>query len=481
MASFWGLVGSTCSFLLITTDGLAQSRDSLLQGKISSGILFSDGNYTPFWVRANQFGVVPRSGTYSTTAVEFHSNYKEEKPVEVSYGASVWLNASEENTEILIQEAYVASKWRAWEVFAGRKKQVFGVTDSLISSGSYSWSGNALPLTKVEVGTKGFYYPKILGGNIAVNMSYGHGFFSNDRIDVHDFYLHQKQLYVKLGSILSPIKLVIGGNHQVQWGGTLQFQDTINNSGVNGKVAADFKSYLRAVMASSAGDEVLYGINDGGNRYGNHLGSLDLGLEIESEFLKVFAYRQSFYEDGSLFRLENIADGLHGLSFQFKKGKVLKRWVFEYFNSKDQGGVSDQNFRGDNYFNNEVYRQGWSNHQTSIGTPFITFLGETDFRNSPGIMPYFNNNRVTAYYSALFFKVQNWEFTLKGSIAYAYWAYDNPFPVPKKLMAIGLSVNAPLNLFGVQSILSSKLGYDSAGWFNSPNFGGIISLSLPIF
>jgi hypothetical protein len=267
----------------------------------------------------------------------------------------------------------------------------------------------------------------------------------------------------------------------VQWGGTLQFQDTTNNSGVNGRVASDFKSYLRVITSSSAGNKEDYGINDGGNRIGNHLGTIDLGLEIEIPAVNIFAYRQSIYEDGSLFRFENIADGLHGLSFEFKNGKILKRWVIEYFNSKDQGGVSDRNGGGDNYFNNEVYRQGWSNHQTSIGTPFITFLGETDFTNSPRIMPYFNNNRVTSYYSALYLKSKDLELIFKGSLAYAYWTYDNPFPVPRSQTSLGLTVRKPLSLFGKSSVINARIGYDSRGWYNTPNFGGMLALEFPLF
>ena len=470
------------SVLLFTISGVLRAQEENVKASVSTGGLYTSGNYTPFWVRANQFGVVPTAGNFSTTNLQLHSAYPNEKQVELSYGASVWLNAAATNTEFLVQEAYVGAKFRTWELFAGRKKQVFGLVDSLISSGSYAWSGNALPLTKIELGTRGFYYPKILGGWVAVNMSYGHGYFTNDRVDVHDFYLHQKQLYIKFGKKNSPVKLVGGFNHQVQWGGTLQFQDSTNTSGVNGKVARDFRSYVNAVIGrASRGDTINYGRNDAFNRFGNHVGTLDVGLELEGKAVKVLAYRQSIYEDGSLYFLGNITDGLNGISFQLKEGEVFKRAVFEYFRSTSQGGFGGRNLVGDNYFNNEVYREGWSNRQTGIGTPFITHLDETDIRNVYKAIPYFDNNRVRAFYAAVYLKANDIDIILRGSIATSYGNYKLELAQPLVQNSLGMTLRAPMQLFGLPVILNTRLGYDSIGWYNVSNFGGLLALEFPLF
>ena len=39
---------------------------------------------------------------------------------------------------------------------------------------------------------------------------------------------------------------------------------------------------------------------EGGNRVGNHLGTLDIGLEYENDKSQWSFYRQSIFEDGSL-------------------------------------------------------------------------------------------------------------------------------------------------------------------------------------
>ena len=49
-------------------------------------------------------------------------------------------------------------------------------------------------------------------------------------------------------------------------------------------------------------------------RLGNHIGSVDLGLEYEFDKIKLLIYRQNFYEAGALAYLANIQDGLNGIS-----------------------------------------------------------------------------------------------------------------------------------------------------------------------
>lgn len=58
--------------------------------------------------------------------------------------------------------------------------------------------------------------------------------------------------------------------------------------------------------------------NEAGNRTGNHLGTVDVGAEINTYWCNFLIYRQNIYEDGSLFYLNNISDGLSGISFTLK-------------------------------------------------------------------------------------------------------------------------------------------------------------------
>ncbi len=473
-------------YYLASFEIFSQERD--LKGDFGAGIGFSSSDYTPFWVRANNYGYVPVGGTYLSTGLNIYGDYLGDKTIDFSYGLNTRLIIGTEQANLLIQEAYGQAKWRNWEIFAGRKKQQFGLADSLISSGSYIWSQNALPITKVELGTTGFYYPKVFGGIFAVNMSYGHGFFSNKRSDINNFYLHQKQFYGKLFSNNSPIRLIAGFNHQVQWGGDILFDDPNNIYGINGKIPSDFNNYLYVVTGVSLGyqgDTTKNGKNDAYNRAGNHLGTIDLGAEFENEDIYILAYRQSIYEDGSLYYLSNISDGLHGLSIKLKNSNFIQRFVIEYFNSSSQGGalgsgeLLGKNRGQDNYFNNGAYREGWSNRQTSIGTPFITFSTETDLTNKTDL--YFDNNRVEAFYSSLYFKLNEVDIILKGSLSNSFGNYDKIFPSAKKQKSFGLKAQFPMMILGYKGSLKVDLGYDDAGWYNKPNIGGNIYFSVPLF
>ena len=53
-------------------------------------------------------------------------------------------------------------------------------------------------------------------------------------------------------------------------------------------------------------------------RIGNHIGSIDLGLEYEFDKTRLLIYRQNFYEGGALSQLANIQDGLNGISITNK-------------------------------------------------------------------------------------------------------------------------------------------------------------------
>ena len=228
----------------------------------------------------------------------------------------------------------------------------------------------------------------VLGGYLGFKGNYVHGIFDNKRTDVDNFYLHQKSFYGRIGKPNASIKFYGGFTHQVQWGGTLKFPDPTNQLARNGKIASGLRDYAYVVLARSMateGDTAKYGVNDGWNRLGNHLGTVDMGMEIDGKFGKLFFYRQSYYEDGSLYYGNNITDGLHGVSYNTKRKKGLLKIVLEYFNSTSQGGTTfgyTNNIRGfDNYQNNGVYREGWTYLGKGMGTPLMTLDTETDFEN----------------------------------------------------------------------------------------------------
>jgi hypothetical protein len=302
---------------------------------------------------------------------------------------------------------------------------------------------------------------------------------------VSNFYLHQKSFYGRLGKPNGLFKFYGGFNHQVQWGGKLKYADPGNFSAKNGKIASSPKDYFYIITGQSmnvvGGDTATYGINDGWNRLGNHLGTIDVGMEIDWKKAKLFLYRQSIYEDGSLYYGNNITDGLHGVAFTPKADQGIIKVVIEYLNTTSQGGSvfnGSSVFRGlDNYFNNAVYRDGWTYNGMGLGTPMLTLDSETDLTNTDGT--FYDNNRVESFYMGVEAKLGENAFMLRGSMSNSIgWFGQENIPA-KKQYSVGLQWQRPLHLMGYNTQLKATLGADRGSW--KPDvIGGNVSLIVPL-
>jgi hypothetical protein len=470
-------------FSLIAFGAMSQDKSS---PSLELGMGVSTDKYAPFWLRANQYGAVPTKENYGMAAVSWSDFTQVNKRMSWGYGVRALVNLTETKADVLLQEAYLKGKFGIFELQAGRKRQIQGLVDSTLSSGSYIWSGNALPMPMINLVVNDYWAPKFVQGIVGFKGNYAHGWFENQRTDVADFYLHQKSFYGRLGKPNWMFKFYGGFNHQVQWGGTLKYADPGNVSAKNGKIATGVKEYFYMITGRSmntvGSDTAKYGINDGWNRLGNHLGSVDVGMEIEWSKAKLFFYRQSVYEDGSLYYGNNITDGLHGIVFTRKADQGIIKLVLEYFNSTSQGGSGGAGnvgaLRGlDNYQNNAVYRNGWTYMGHGIGTPLMTLDSETDL--SPGNEVYFDNNRVETFYVAGFAKLGVNEFSARGSLSNAIGAYGAEYPNPKTQLSGSIQWQRPVQVMGYDARIKASFGADKGFWKRDA-IGGNVSILLPL-
>lgn len=388
--------------------------------QLEANTVLSTSKQTPFGIRSNQYGSIPIDAPSFNLKASVHRPYtvsidstKKAKKLDFGYGVELVSNISR-NSQVILPEAYIKLLYKNFEFYTGRKKEIFGLVDTALTSGSYIWSGNALPMPKVQISIPN-YTSIISRGLVSIKGGYAHGWFDNG--EVRNFYLHQKWFYGRIGRQSWKIKLHGGFNHQVQWGGKPRKEYV---EPLTGKLITNFgndlKTYLNVVTGISLnqdGDGLdLDGvpINEAWNRAGNHLGTIDLATEINLNNFNLFLYRQSIYEDGSLFYLNNISDGLLGVSITPKNRKqgVLK-FCFEYLNTQNQGGNNGSGntvpeLRGrDNYFNNSIYQNGWTYQGFTNGTPFITpltlvnseLIKQYNLSRYPD--SYLVNNRVKSY------------------------------------------------------------------------------------
>ncbi|WP_229374304.1 capsule assembly Wzi family protein [Fibrella rubiginis] len=455
----------------------------------------------PFWLRANQYGIVPRGENVYTLRtglrVDYHgapvtaidSLRASHRHVDWGWGFDLAANANGFNANrtkpsnmvaFVLPEAYVKMRIRGIEAWGGRRREIIGLADSSLSTGSYIWSGNAVPPLKIQLNTVG-WVP--LTRWLYVNALYAHGWFEYNRF-VKGSMLHQKALYLRLGSATGKFWFIGGMNHSVQWGGN---NESLPSSFIrNSQLPASSEDYIDVVLGSSLGDRLIdttkYSPFDAGNRIGNHLGTVDLGMEFRGKAVSVFFYRQSIYEDGSLFYLINIADGLHGTRFTNNRpnrgGFRLNRAVLEYLNTYSQGGGEfineDPSKRGrDNYFNHGQYRDGWSSYGRTIGTPFIAPATDLPSRY-PG-NEFTNNNRVRVYHVGLSGQFsKRMGFTGKFSYSQNLGIYDAPFNQMAAQFSGMIGLYSQLNWLG-GTVLNTTVGYDKGDLYEN-NLGLFVSL-----
>ncbi|MBN8820519.1 MULTISPECIES: capsule assembly Wzi family protein [unclassified Spirosoma] len=435
-----------------------------LRYRTEVGSYFSTSGQTPFWLRANQYGIVPSEHAIMTVRqslrVDYHDAPKSKldslrlvnRRVDWGWGAEAVLNAGYDY-KLLIPEAYVKLKFgRSMELWAGRRREIVGLVDSTLSSGSYAWSGNALPMLKIQFAIPDYIPRK---GLISFKGFYAHGWFEQDRF-VNNSMLHQKALYARFGKPNWRIKLYAGINHEVMWGGSTE---RLPSTSVikNNQLPNQFSDYVNMVLALPLGnrtdiDTTRVSSFDHENRIGNHLGSVDLGFEYIGNSFSLFAYRQNIYEDGSLFYLTNIQDGLNGLRIRNRRshnpnGFQIQDLLFEYLFTESQGGslfLENAAQRGrDNYFNHSQYQDGWSRYGLTMGTPFIT--PTPDSRSDLPRYGFTNNNRVSVMHVGVSGQILDFfKFQFKASYSENLGTYEAPFPAPVRQFSSVLSVSSPL-------------------------------------
>ncbi len=451
----------------------------------SLGAGYTSDKYTPFWLRANQNGEVPTTENYVNTGLKFKVDYRKGQKIDWAYGASARLNLGDTKSDFLLQEAYIKGKWGIFELSAGRIKYIQGLADSTLSSGSYILSGNALPMPKIEIVVNNYWSPKFLKGILAFKGNYVHGWFESARTNPTQVWLHQKSFYGRLGKQSWPVRFYGGFNHQVQWGGSERYKATFSKATAKPtNVMKDYLSVVTGISLGLQGDTATYGVNEGFNRLGNHLGTVDVGMEVELAAGKLLMYRQSIYEDGSLYYGNNITDGLHGISFTRNAKHGIIKVVVEYLNTTSQGGPggsdnTDPFKRGqDNYLNNGLFPEGWSYYGKGLGTPLLTLGSETDL--TPGGAIGYDNNRVEAFYVAAEAQVGLNHLVFKGSLSNAIGFYGREYVPVKRQTSLGLMWSRPVYVLSQNAILQANLGFDLGSW-KKDVFGGNISLSIPLY
>jgi hypothetical protein len=345
---------------------LSQAEIPVLRLELSSHM--AAGENAPFWLVSNRFGTSTPEKGRGTVRVGMFSNPELKDNIHLSYGLEV-INRYDGQNKAWFHQAYIEGVfYKLVRLKAGMKEETIGNEYTPLSTGSIIWSSNARPLPMIEMGTPGFVEVPFTFGYFELKGSLAHGWFEKDRY-VKGIYIHRKNIYGRFGGDL-PVNLLFGYNHMAMWGGD---HPTL------GKLPTDLDSYRRVFFAEE-GDPDRIGTPDSWviNRFGNHLGSRNYGIDVKTGNYLIGAYMQDVFEDNSGRKRRNFPDGLWGLYWRSKEKKgLITGIVYEYMQTSNQSGPlhekNDTILGGDdNYFNHGTYQSGWTHHKMVIGTPFIT-------------------------------------------------------------------------------------------------------------
>lgn len=399
------------------------------QGEV--GTYLSTSNITPFWLRSNQYGIIPTSPPLLSLNWAAHKEYDSTKIKEKTrkfgygYGLNGVVNIGN-MSQILLPEAYLKVRYGSFEVYVGRRKEIIGLVDTLLTSGSYIWSGNALPIPKIQISIPN--YTSILGhGLLSIKGSFAHGWFGNQTY-VKNYYLHQKSLYGRIGKPNWKINLYGGFNSQVQWGGYAPLLVNDTYSSQNGHLPSDFNALMGVAFplpfVRKAFPPKIKLSYDSENYGGNQLGSVDFAGELKLSQVNILFYRQLPYDLGSLFSsLVNADDGLYGIALKLKKPVfTVNKITIEGFHSYNQGAyrsgiarllnIKDKHF-GElhGYFYHGQYQDGWRYNENIIGSPLMLDRhNETIYNNNTPLSSF---NQVKSIYLAMEGKLKKYNYGIK--------------------------------------------------------------------
>lgn len=398
----------------------------------------------PFWMRSNQYGSIPLEGASGSVIARSFKEYRqrgewwsreanEGSLWDWGYGVEARLNGGRKLHAQLI-DAHVKVRLAMFEARVGRSKDVMGLNgDTLLTSGNFAVSGNALGVPKVELSIPQYYRLPLFGGLFSFKGTFAHGFMGNYdmnpdvyRVPSDDYqsrtYLHQKSLYGRLGRRDWKLQFYGGFSHQVQWGNAREW------SGAGYELNL-FETLLYVMTGRAYGGGRIAIPR---SKIGNHLGSIDLGGSYDLGGVTLMGYRQQFYDVGALSKLANIRDGLTGLTLtnkNFEKQGADWAWksiLLEFFYSKDQAGYpwSKVTASGDeDYYNNFEYLEGWSYKDHGLGTPFIVPVQSVRPGQARPAKGFFISNRVVAGHLGVSGHIHQWHFLTKLSYARHYGTF----------------------------------------------------------
>ena len=410
-----------CLAMMATTSGAFAEVEVDYESSFTAN--FGKGDLAPYYIMSNRGGTITQQYGALVNAALKHQIDTTER-FSYGFGAELWAGLSsalpyekyhldkdafiphdERPAYCWVQQLYADVKYRSLFATIGAKARRSEVVDAELSSGDLVMSGNARPGAGVAAGFINYQTIPYTKGWLQISGEISYERFSDgDWLKNHynyynnflttGYWFHYKQMHLRTRPD-QPVVVTIGAQAATQFAGTWNtYENGVLTKSL--KMPANFKSFFRAIVAGSGGN------NLGDQLYveGNHVGSWDMMVEYKHPSIgKMRAYHQTIWEDGSGIGLQNGFDGLWGIEWKAPEKAIVSGAVLEYLDFTNQSGrihfskemeatsgIQGEATGFDNYYNNYCYN-GYHNRGMSIGSPFVRGV----IYNTDGYLRYTDN------------------------------------------------------------------------------------------
>ena len=321
---------------------------------INTAALISSGENLPFWMHHNTRGRITETTNFIGRANgEMNYNFSLAN-VEIG-GGLVFQDGL--NDQFFIDELYAHFTNLNFYLTVGVKQEEELYAGLSSSNLNILWSLNSRAIPGLEFGTNG---PLFLSGDYGIGFEGSwNGYRLEEERHVAEANIHRVHALLVYRTS-NDFQIKAGINHFAQWGGI---------SEADGPLSRGATDYLRVITGQEG---------EGGAILGNHLGSYELFLQKELPNLYLEFFYNYIYEDDNRMNFSNFPDGRYGLYFRFKdRARFVNSILYELTYTRNQSHKGWKSYSQD-YFNNEIYRSGWTYQERVIGSPFFTYNRDSD-------------------------------------------------------------------------------------------------------
>lgn len=327
------------------------------------GIYYAE-EHSPFWLYSNQRGRIDELTTLSGWVNASAKYTVHENSILQAGIGGVYQNGYTDKLEV--DEFFINFENDLFSSFIGKKHKKELYSGLSATNENILWSIHAGAMPGIGFSIK---RPVILwkGGGLGFKATWEEYLADDDRY-VDDVKVHHKSFHLVFNKVRN-FELIIGLQHFAQWGG---------NSPDYGKLPESFGDYLDVFLGKEGKDDVQ---GEEANALGNHLGSYEVYLNTTLSHYNIQFIYNTLFEDNSGRVLGNTPDGRYGVYFEDNQTdlKWVQALMYEFYYTRDQSKNTPTGDGKDNYFNNNLYRSGWTYKNRILGAPFI-LLDKDRFR-----------------------------------------------------------------------------------------------------